>query len=75
MQIGSVLTAKGVDSMDKIALRTMKCPKCGGKHIDEFEDGYWFLCRDCGYNCPVYAEESEAITAFCAGIVRRDITS
>jgi ribosomal protein L37AE/L43A len=60
---------------DKIALRMMKCPKCGSKHIDEFEDDYWFLCRDCGYNSPACADEAEAISAFCAGIVERGITS
>ena len=60
--------------MDKIAMRMMRCPKCKGKHIDGFEDGYWFLCRDCGYNSPVYAEETEAINAFLKGIVRRDKT-
>ena len=70
------LTVKGGDKMkDKIALRMMRCPKCGNKHIDEFDgDTYWFLCRDCGYNCPVYYDEAEAITAFCNGVIRRDIT-
>lgn len=59
---------------DKIALRMMRCPKCGNKHIEEFEgDAYWLLCHDCGYNCPVYYDEAEAITAFCKGIIRRDI--
>lgn len=59
---------------DKIALRCMKCPKCKGKHIDEFEgDAFWFLCRDCGYNSPVYYDEAEAISAFCRGVIRRDM--
>lgn len=59
---------------DRIALRMMRCPKCGSKHIDEFDgDAFWFLCRNCGYNSPVYAEEDEAITAFCQGRLRRDV--
>lgn len=58
---------------DKIALRMMKCPKCKGKHIEEFEgDAFWFLCHDCGYNSPVYYDEAEAISAFCQGVERRD---
>ena len=51
---------------DKIALRMMRCPKCGNKHIEEFEgDAFWFLCHDCGFNSPVYYDEAEAISAFC----------
>ena len=54
--------------MDKIALRMMKCPKCGSKHIDEFDkELYWFLCRDCGYNSPAYHDEARAINAFLKG--------
>ena len=57
---------------DKIELRMMSCPKCGSKHIDEFENSYWFQCRDCGYNSPAYADEAKAITAFCRGLVAKE---
>ena len=61
--------------MDKIALRMMRCPKCGSKHIDAFGNMletrrdvlYWFMCRDCGYNSPAYHDEARAISAFCKG--------
>lgn len=45
----------------------MKCPKCGSKHIDEFENQFWFLCRDCGYNSPAYSDKDKAVKAFCKG--------
>ena len=51
-------------SVDKIALRMMRCPNCGSKHIDAFSDAYWFLCRDCGYQSDAYSDECEAINAF-----------
>lgn len=60
-------TKKAGEGMDRIALRMMRCPKCGGKHIDGFERAYWFLCRDCGYNSPAYDDEARAIKAFVRG--------
>ena len=59
--------------METKMIHGMRCPKCGGKNIEEFIDAYWFLCHECGYNCPAYVDEEEAKNAFCRGIVRRDI--
>ena len=61
--------------MVKIALKMMRCPKCGNQHIDAFGDMlesrrdvlYWFMCRDCGYNSPAYHDEVRAKSAFCEG--------
>ena len=58
--------------MDKIALRMMRCPKCKSKHIDGFEDLYWFLCRDCGFNSLPDADESKAINNFLHGITEKE---
>lgn len=57
---------------DKIALRMMRCPKCGGKHIDEFERAYWFLCRDCGYNSMPSSDEAKAINNFLHGFEKEE---
>ena len=51
-------------SINKIALRMMRCPNCRSKHIDAFEHPYWYLCRDCGYNSDASEDESEAINLF-----------
>ena len=50
--------------VDRIALRMMRCPKCGGKHIDGFSDPDWYLCRDCGYNSIPSTDEAKAINNF-----------
>ena len=55
-------------AIDRIALRMMRCPKCGSKHIDAFKDAYWYLCRDCGYNSPPSSDEAKAISMFCKGV-------
>ena len=57
---------------DRIALRMMRCPKCHSKHIDAFDQPYWYLCRDCGYNSPVSGDEAKAITLFCQGLSAED---
>ena len=45
----------------------LKCPKCGSTHVDEFENQFWFLCRDCGYNSLAYSDKDKAVKAFCKG--------
>ena len=40
------------------------CPKCGSKHIDEFRNAYWFMCRDCGHNGMPSSDESAALRNF-----------
>ena len=43
---------------------SVKCIKCGSKHIEEFGlnpgDFHWWLCHDCGHNWPTKEEEDDA---------------
>lgn len=45
----------------------MKCPKCGSANIDEFENAWWYLCRDCGYNSPSSYDRDAARRMFEEG--------
>ena len=51
----------------------LTCPNCGGKHIYEFMNDFWFLCRDCGYNSPPCTDRETAVDAFRKQLTFRQV--
>ena len=53
--------------MEKKMTWKKTCPICGSRHTDRFEDAYWGMCRECGFNSMASESLEQAMEAWNKG--------